>query len=293
MIHIIYNENSGNKKALKFKKRLEKFFDKNNVECTFHKTEHSAHATEIARELSLAGAKDVIAMGGDGTLHEVLNGIDPTVTNLGIIPCGSGNDFASAMKIPKKPEKAAQLIIDKKLKPTDYYDCSGVKGINVIGTGIDVETLLNYQESKMKNGKFKYLVCFLRALKKFRFYKFKVTRDDGTYVYSDCLLACLGNGKQIGGGIKTNPKAIADDGLLDLVIVKGMKKSRVPLILMKLMGGKFLDGDKNKDVIIFERHKHCVIDFENEVVLQIDGEIYKNLPFDVSIISNQLKFYRP
>lgn len=293
MIHVIYNENSGKKKGLKYRKRLEKFFTEKNVEYAFHKTEYASHATEIARKLSLDGETDVIAMGGDGTLHEVLNGINPSTTNLGIIPCGSGNDFASVMKIPKKPEKAAQLIIDKQLKLTDYYDCSGIKGMNVIGTGIDVETLLAYNESKMKNGKLKYLICFLKVLKNFKFYKFKIKRDDGTYVYDDCLIACLGNGKQIGGGIKTCPEAIVDDGLLDLVIVKGMKKNRVPSILLKLMRGKLLSGDKNKDVIIFERHKHCVIDFENEVVLQIDGEIYRNLPFDVSIVSNQLKFYRP
>lgn len=293
MIHIIYNETSGHKKGKKYRQRLEKYFAENNIECTFHKTEYFHHATEIARNLSLAGETDVIAMGGDGTLHEVLNGINPKTTRLGIIPCGSGNDFATAMKIPKKPEKAASLIVNNCVKDTDYLDCSGVRGINVIGTGIDVETLLVYNNSKMRNGKLKYLVCFLKCLKKFKFYKFNVKRDDGTNIYSDCLIACVGNGRQIGGGIRTCPKAIPDDGLMDLVVAKGMKKRRIPLLFLKLMRGKFLDGDKNKDVIIFERHKHLKIEFENEVVVQIDGEVYNNLPFDVCIVTDELKFYRP
>ena len=103
------------------------------------------------------------------------------------------------------------------------------------------------------------------------------------------LIACVGNGFRIGGGIRMCPKAVIDDGLLDFVIANKLKKSRIPLAFIKLMKGKILE----QDFTTMERVDHVKIEFDKPSTVQIDGELYENLDFDLSLIKGGVKVYRP
>ena len=99
---------------------------------------------------------DIIVIGGDGTLHEVLNGIvDPTQVRLGLIPSGTGNDFAERIGIPESTEKALSFIIDGEAKETDYLEVGGKRCMNVGGIGMDVDVSERCNKGKLK-GKIKY-----------------------------------------------------------------------------------------------------------------------------------------
>lgn len=325
MLDIILNGKAGNGKALNEKNKIEKLLNEKNVEHRFHFTSGRKDATKITRELCLNGATDVIAMGGDGTANEVLNGL----TNLenvrfGIIPCGSGNDFADTVKIPLKPEKALEIILNETAKPTDFLVCDGVRGLNVIGTGIDVEILERTEKNKVLKGKIKYMVSLIISLIKFKFYNFKlkfagnyealpndnanekaedmgkteaaVADPDGNPVASEkeapdrsALIVCCGNGRKIGGGIPICPEAIVDDGKMDFLIINRMKKSRIPHALVKLMKGKILTESFSE----FKRVDKATLFFEKTPAIQIDGEIYYDLNFDVHIEKGKLNLYRP
>ena len=330
MLDIILNGKAGNGKALNEKNKIEKLLKERNVEYRFHLTSGRKDATKIARELCLNGATDVIAMGGDGTANEVLNGLENLENvKFGIIPCGSGNDFADTVKIPLKPEKALEIILNESTKPTDYLVCDGVRGLNVIGTGIDVEILERTEKNKVLKGKIKYMVSLIISLINFKFYNFKLkfagdyeqekaqnaaynarndeaaaTEDNGDLAEKtgdnaddnandkpnrSALIVCCGNGRKIGGGIPICPEAIVDDGKMDFLIINRMKKSRIPHALIKLMKGKILTESFSD----FSRVDKAVLQFEKTPAIQIDGEIYYDLNFDVHIEKGKLNLYRP
>ena len=194
MYDLIINPHASRGKAAKKAQKVIGILNEKGVEFAAHYTAREKEAIEIAKELSEKGATDIIALGGDGTLNEVLNGIDPEKVNLGLIPCGTGNDFAAAAKIPLDTEKALDIILNDSPKSTDYMVCGGVRGINVIGTGIDVDILKRCRRARFFKGKLQYVISLIVSLMKFKFYKFKIVRGEQTEE-KDALIACVGNGR--------------------------------------------------------------------------------------------------
>ncbi len=289
MFHFIINPTSGNGKSIKAREAVESVLNAMNVEYRFHETDRKHHAVRIVRELTRSGERDIVVMGGDGTLHEVLNGLhDPQNVNLGLIPCGSGNDFAVSAKIPEDPVAALDIVLKGETKFTDYMVCSGVRGINVMGTGVDVEILKRCYRSKILKGKMKYLISTLITVFSYKYPHTTVTRGGKTTEH-DCFIVSTANGKCFGGSIVIAPNAEIDDGKLDFVLVNGMKGYQKPNALAHLATGKILDIKQTE----FENVEALQAVFTEPVDVQIDGEIYHDLKYDVSIVHNQLRMFRP
>ena len=288
MIHFIVNPKANRGKVTKKVKTLEKLLTEREIDYAIHYTTAKGVATELAREFSSAPDSTVVAVGGDGTINEVLNGLQVENANFGIIPSGSGNDFISAAGIPTDTEKALDLILYGETKPTDFMLCGGIRGMNIIGTGIDVDILKRCRTFKVLKGKLQYLVSLIISLLKFEFYKFFIEKNDEK-VEQEGLIVAVGNGSQFGGGIRMCPEAKIDDGLLDFVVAGKLKKSKIPGAFIKLMQGKILE----QDFTTFERRENVKITFDKPVTIQIDGELYENIDFDVSIVKGGLKLYRP
>lgn len=288
MYNIILNPKSGEGKKKKLHQRALARFAERKAEFRVFETEKAGQASILARELTQEGG-DVVVIGGDGTLHEAVCGF----TNfencaLGLIPAGTGNDFAAAAGIPAAAEDAVDLILGSQPKYTEYMQLpQGVRGINVAGTGIDVEILRRCRSSKILRGKFQYIISLIISLCKFKNYKMKV-RVNGKESSYNALIACVGNGFRIGGGIPMCPEAKLGDGLLDFVVVDDVKKLAVPPAFVKLMKGKIL----KEKFTFFERCEHIEILPEKPLTLQVDGELYENLPFTVDIVKDRLRMYR-
>jgi len=287
MIDFVINEKAGGKRSAKAKKMIAEILDKRNIEYRFHTTEYRKHATEITRELCKNGAKTIVAVGGDGTINEVVNGLDDLTVNFGIIPCGSGNDFVSSVNIPLDVEKALELILSGNTRPTDFLVCDGIRGINIIGTGIDVEILRRCENSKILKGKVKYFISLIISLLKFKFYKFRLSSDKETE--RSALIICCGNGRIFGGGIPMCPKAIADDGKMDFIVINQMKRIAIPKYLIRLMKGKILE----QEFTDFTLCDDVSAIFDRPISVEIDGEIYDDIKFDVHIEKGKLNLYRP
>ncbi len=287
MLDLIVNPSAHNGKTAKVAEKIEEILKTKGVEYKFHYTTKPKEAISVAKELSKT-ATDIIAIGGDGTINEVFNGIDPEKNNFGIIPCGSGNDFVASAKIPLDVEKAVDIILNETPKDTDYMVCGGVRGLNIIGTGIDVDILNRCKSSKFWRGKLQYVFSLIISLIKFKFYKFNIQRENGKEE-KEALIACVGNGKRFGGGIRMCPDAEIDDGKLDFVIAEKLKKIRIPFAFVKLMKGKIL----GQDFISCEKVEHVKIEFDKPVTIQIDGELYDDIDFDLSIVKHGVKIYRP
>ena len=142
MVTLIVNPSAGRGKRKKQYERALARMHERGMEPRILVTHARGEAKELARQACEAGG-DVIVVGGDGTLHEALNGFGNFENcALGLIPMGTGNDFAAAAKIPEDPVQAVDLIADGTPQYTEYMQMpQGVRGINVIGTGIDVEIL--------------------------------------------------------------------------------------------------------------------------------------------------------
>jgi len=289
MIDFVINEKAGGGRTLKAKNKICKILDEKGVEYRFHPTKGVKDATKITKDLCDNGATLVVAVGGDGTVNEVLNGLNVETTAFGIIPSGSGNDFVTSIGIPTKVEKALDIILSGEAKPTDFMVCDGIRGINIIGTGIDVEILQRCEKSKILKGKLKYVISFIISLFKFKFYDLKLPDKEGNLKDRSAMIICCGNGKRFGGGITMCPKAIVDDGKMDFIFINRMRKVGILKAFIRLFQERILE-EKFCD---FSLEEHVVAHFNHPISIQIDGEIYDNLKFDIHIEKGALKLYRP
>lgn len=291
MLHFVYNPIAGKGKAEHFRAALDARLNREGVPFAFHETHRRREAIDIARSLTENAVEttDIVAMGGDGTLNEVLNGLaDPAKVRLGIIPCGSGNDFAATAGIPATPEGALDVLLRGEAKYTDYLECGGVRGINAIGTGIDVDILRQYARMKVLKGSAAYLASLVTTLFVYRSRRFTEI-NGGAEIPHNALIACASNGQTFGGGIPICPDAVIDDGLMDIMIVDDIARPGIPGAFIKLLKRRIKDVPTAKHA----RRAELRIRSDARMPIQIDGEIYEDLPFDVRLIHGKLRVYRP
>ncbi len=287
MFHLLINEVNLKKKRRKFAK-VKAVFDAAGVDYTLHVTKEKHDVDDITTEVTSAKGNSLIVLGGDGTLHEVLNSfVDFENNSLGIIPLGTGNDFAESARIPANVKKAARLIVQNAPRAIDYVEFeNGLRSLNAFGMGIDVDVLERaYAGKYLKRSK--YLRALLVSLVKFKSHDFTV-RYNGTEERHFGLIAAVGNGRQFGGGIKMFPEAKIDDGYLNLIMVDYISKIAMIGAFIKLMRGKVNSVKQAKTVKVKEVE---FIPEGNDYTLQADGELYKNIPLKARIAENKLKFY--
>ena len=286
MYHVISNPVAGKKGSSETLTKIVDGLKASGVEFSVYETICKSDAKRIAKELTESDTKQLIVIGGDGTLHEVLNGIvNPTDVELGLIPAGTGNDFADAAGIPSDPMAALELILKGEAKETDYMEMDGVRSMNLCGMGIDVEVLERCQKGRMK-GKPKYLLSLLQSVIKFKGHDISFKKD-GETVHKKVLIAAVGNGCQCGGGLKVCPDAKIDDGKLNVVAV-GYLKGIIQLAkaFSALMKGKITSLPVTQHFLAEE----ITID-SAPCTVQLDGELYRDLSFNVKV-KKGLKFYR-
>ncbi len=286
MQHIIVNPVSGKKRSVKNLRVVETLLQEANVAYEVHATTAAGDAENIARSLTERGENDLMVLGGDGTLHEVLNGIvDPAQCRLALIPSGTGNDFADKLGIPLKPADAVKRFLQSEPKDVDYLQVGDRRCMNVAGLGMDVEVLERCQRGKMR-GKLKYFISLLKTVFVFKGYSITLYKD-GVEERHEALLAAACNGSKFGGGIPICPPAEVNDGLMNVLIVEHIKgKWKLIKALIALMKGKMPQHKRSThflcESVRVEPLKPCLV--------QLDGELYSNLPFDVKI-GKGLKMY--
>lgn len=288
MYHIIVNPQGGKGKSLKALTTVEEIFKNNNAQYVVHKTKYAGHATEIARELSKTPDTNIVVMGGDGSFHEVLCGIDnfDNVT-LGLIACGSGNDFIKKSGHSTKIKDAVQTILNGKVGYVDYMELGKYRCLNVGGGGMDVDVLLKYANCKTLKGKAAYYYSLFYTLLHTRFHHLRITADGVTKDTSVFMIG-VGNGGFIGGGIPICPNAIVDDGLLNVGYVSEMKKSKIIFRLFKFLKGKHVGTDWGGEYTA----KKVTIEALDDSRFELDGEIIEDTKLDIEVVHNKLKMFR-
>ena len=289
MFHILVNPTGGKGKSVKALEKVESILKEKNVEYVVHKTDYKGHATEIVKELSRVPDTKIIAMGGDGSFNEILNGIEnfENVT-LGLVPCGTGNDFVGASKHPKKVEDAMDVILKGNVSYLDYIQLEDRRCLNVLGGGMDVDVLLKYAEMKHFKGKVKYYASLLYTLAHTRWHQLRLTLDDGESMDRSVFMIGIGNGKSIGGGMPICPSAEVDDGVLSVVVVNQLKKALIPFALVSFLSGKHVKKSFTEEFTA----KKVRIDILDDSKFEADGEVFAAEKIECEVVSNKLKVYR-
>ena len=229
----------------------------------------------------------LVAVGGDGTVNAVLCAIpDPSRVNFGIIPAGTGNDFAKSARIPMGL-KAVDLLISGAPKPTDYLQGEGRRSMNIAGLGIDVDILERYERNLRAGKKGKYYACLLASLKEYRPLRMRVETEHGVEEY-DALIAAGCNGQYFGGGIHICPSAVLDDGLMDLVVIEYPNRKKIFFYLMALKLGKILKM-KISHRILCER---LTISPQTGAGVQFDGELVSSEALSLRVVKGGINVYR-
>ncbi|TVZ78840.1 YegS/Rv2252/BmrU family lipid kinase [Aeribacillus composti] len=286
MYYFIVNKISGNGKGLKVWKKTEKLLQEKQINYQVRFTNRPKHAAEIAKELSSEKCYAVVVVGGDGTIHDVANGLINSNIPLGVIPAGSGNDFARALDIPKDYKKALKRILMGKQRKIDIGRIGNEYFITVMGIGFDGKVAEINNGSKYKNwlnvirlGNLSYGLSFLHVLLKYRPVSIQLMVDGEKLVFCNVWLIAIANISNYGGGIKICPNACYNDGLFDICIVHGMNKWELLRTFPKAFKGKHI---LHPGVTMITGKQVEVIS-ELPVIVQGDGEILTKTPMSVTI----------
>ncbi len=268
-------------------KSLGSYLEKHNRVFVIEYTRAKGHAEKIALDGARNGYKVIVAVGGDGTVNEVLNGIMrsgfSSSVKMGIIPVGRGNDFAWVCNIPKDMYKAVDLILKDNGKKTDVGLCCGdghPDGMYFFnGAGFGFEPMVNFKamEYKHLNGMPSYIMAFLFILRHPpKGFDLELTIDGEKRKLSTQQLS-VANGIRMGSAFKMTPRALIDDGKFDVMFTNKIFTG-VDLIALVF---KFLKGDHVKDKVNFTYLKATEVEIdakEANIPAHLDGEVFsKNL----------------
>ena len=299
---IIINPKSGKGSGAKFIERLKTSKIPNGANLTVYITEYPKHAISIVQNISDEFDRIIIA-GGDGTLNEFLNGFDVNSnTIIGLLPIGSGNDFALALyknKVDIDKYLISFLSDNHKVVNTDFGEVKLTESdgnviekrfINSLGIGFDARVAYLNQTNKILSGSLSYLVSILRTFVKFNSINFNITINDKE-LSRNALFCSIGNGESVGAGLYLMPGAKINDGLLDISIVS--LKSRIKLL--KLLPKAMKNSIKGIPELEQLRFKELEIELETPYYSHVDGEIVsdKSKRLEISISKKSLSFMIP
>ena len=248
-------------------------------------TEGPGDGARIAKQA--ASECDVVGIiGGDGTIHEVANGLMPNPRPIVVVPCGTGNDYASLIKCPVDIGQLSRVLEKGEGAQLDVLDMGNRYCINSAGLGF--EGLVNQRSHHIKvvKGSLLYLLAVFQTLSKLRCPYFCVTTSDGVRIEGDKLLVSIGNGNRAGGAFYLTPDAAPDDGLIDLCIIDAMNWSKVLSLLPKSFSG----GHVSRPEVQMLRTSSLAIETDPAFPMHVDGELVENAPasFTVELLPRAL-----
>jgi len=231
----ILNPAAANGKGASMYSRLDKLCRHAGIAHEIVLTEKRGHAQLIAREAA-GNFTYIVAVGGDGTIHEVVNGMIFSKAKLGILPVGTGNDLIRGLGIPNHFEKAFAIVLQGDTRFIDIGKIGDIYFHNGIGVGFDAWVAYETLREKFFRGKLKYLAGIFKTLNKYNPPEMTLFYDE-TVVKNRYFMINIANGLYMGGGFKLTPSAKFDDGELDLNIVINLTKLKVFKNLLGVFSG--------------------------------------------------------
>ncbi|GEM_PF-456190 len=282
-IFVVANPGAGHKKIEEVLRELVDFASSKDYDYDVYLTAKNRNGLKTVKENFEEAHSDLVILGGDGTINEAINGL--TLDRpVGIVPCGSANDFCKNIKVGQTIEQQIQTAINGKKRQIDLGLCGERKFINGVGIGFDGQIVADIARSTRNlRGPFKYYYHVFRILAAYQ------SKETG-YHFNDVdeskklLLLTIANGTTFGGSFKLNPNAVIDDGLLDVCVIEKINPLLRFLNIPRLKSGSHI---KLKQVNI---HQTTEIKIDEQPLLNahVDGELLGHPPFHIKVLPKAL-----
>lgn len=283
---VILNPTANHTQAAALRPRLQAVLS--GLQADWVETEYPGHATRLAAEAARSGCTLIVAIGGDGTVNEVANGLVQVPdhrTAMGVIPSGSGNDFAFSLGLPSEPEAAAGRLLGGSLRTIDigYIQGETPQGsraryyVNGFGIGFDAAVAIESNKVKRVHGFLRYLVAVLRTMLFYYKAPDMAVTIDARSIHKPILMFSINNGRRIGGGFFLTPQATLDDGLLDLCYADPVSQATMLRTIPEVMRGTH----GRLPYFTLERARHVTIQADRALPVYADGEIFAHYADDL------------
>jgi len=288
-VSIIVNPAAGGGRALRRARAAEALLASKGHAVELRCTDGPGHARALARAVALSGGGRVLACGGDGTLHEVAGGLCGSATDLAVLPCGRGNDFAGALGVSGRVEEAVATVLGDCRVRLDLGSVNGEPFCTVAAIGFDAEVDRHVAAGgKRTAGRFAYLAGALTMLFPYKAAGFRFEGDfgvrEGRY-----LLGAVANTSRYGAGVRIAPAARADDGLLDLCLVRDLPR----LTALRLLPSTFTGGHVHRPEVEILRTATLRVSADRPMPVVADGELVAELPVTVGVLPKALAMLLP
>jgi diacylglycerol kinase (ATP) len=291
-IHLFLNPTAGRGRAGRRQPRIIELFEQSGIDVEYHASQSLGNLESQVLQHANEGVKRIVVAGGDGSVHEAVNGIMNSANNpaLGVIPTGTGNDFAKACDIPLNWEHATKLLADRiaaaetprKIDVGRFNDRFFANGA---GVGFDAKVTRVAQSIRLPIGDLVYLLAIFRTMfEGIATPQLKIVAGD--YTWEGALtLAAISNGPWVGGMFHIAPMANNSDGEMELLIVKPVTRRRIMSLLPKLM-----DGEHMQEAEVIHRPITALrIKAEQPIPSHLDGEVQPlQTDFELAVLPDAL-----
>ena len=318
----VVNAYAASMTALSYWEKAENMFRQKGL--LFHgtRTGKGGNVAELTFDACMAGYRKFIAVGGDGTVHDVLNGIAGFLEwgaasgrklsfsdfTLAVIPVGSGNDWIKTYGMSPALEAAVDTLVAGVSRPQDVVRVSMLDSfalpakielsvsymVNVAGIGLDADVCakVNAKKKQGKKGKLLYVTSLVKSIMERQATSIRIICDDNTVFDGPIFSAAFGVGKYSGGGMRQTPAAVPDDGLLDLTVIPEIPMRRISKEAYRLFTGSLLEVPE----VVSARARSIVIqssDDRQQLPVQVDGEVVGKLPVMMQVLDSQINVVVP
>jgi len=265
--HLVLNPVADKGRAGGRRAFITRILEERGVEATWHVTEGPGHAGRIVRELP--GGVRAVAVGGDGTVHEVAAACVGTDRVMGVLPVGSGNDYVKALGVAPDLRRALGALVEGTVRVVDAGEVNGIRFNNGLGIGFDAEVAAGVIEAPAYlGGTGRYIWSVARLLWGIRCHR-ATLRLDGEIVEAKTILVAVALGTTYGAMFRLAPEARLDDGLFDVVWSEEVNRAEVLRLIPAALGGTLLRRPK----VHWARAREVEVELVEEVPAHVDGEI--------------------
>lgn len=286
---LIANPTAGRGRTKKYLPLIEDVFRSSGHEYSLSLTEAPGHATLLAKEAVRAGYERIVAIGGDGTMNEVLNGLAETAAALGVIPSGTGNDLARSLGIPLDIAAAARIALDPLVRRIDLGRERGAYFAVLAGLGFAADVIhhTNTHRGPLR-GQLAIASSVVATVAGLTPKPLSIIIDGVSYDGPTEAVFVM-NTRFCGGGLMVAPDAKEDDGLFDVVLMRDFGRADLLRILPKVYSGRHVGHPK----VEFYRGRTVKIAYARPLVKMVDGNIYGETPLEAEIVPGALAVLAP
>jgi diacylglycerol kinase (ATP) len=266
-VHLVINPSAGKGRAGGIRAFVSRALEGRGLRPVWHVTEGPGHAGSIVR--GLPEEATVVAVGGDGTVHEVAAACSGTDRIMGVLPAGSGNDYVKALGVGTGLRRALKVLVGGKVRVVDTAEVNGVPFNNGLGIGFDAEVAAGVAEAPAYlGGTGRYLWSVGRLLKDFRCHEARLVIGD-EIIEVRTILVAVAIGTTYGSMFRLAPKAVLDDGLFDVIWSEEVNRAEVLRLIPAALRGTLSERRK----VHTARAREVEVELYEEIPAHVDGEM--------------------